>query len=190
MTIEITFQLSDSDLEHFRKVMKRGVEFAQSKSEEEVIQPAQDLLAELEREGTAMPDFVAERLKDLTVIIAMLKDDEWALPKDIRGRVLSSLAYFSDPDDIIPDDIPVLGYLDDAIMVQLVVAELGPEIDAYNEFCEYRIQEGKRRGDDVSREEWLSAKRQELHSRMRRRRSRRSGKRRGVTVSGSGFTIG
>ncbi len=136
-----------------------------------------------------MPDFVAERLKDLAVIINMLKDDEWGLPKDIRGQVLSSLAYFSDPDDIIPDDIPVLGYLDDAIMVQLVVVELGPEIDAYNEFCEYRTREGTRRGDDISREEWLSAKRQELHSRMRRRRSRRASKRGGVTVRGSGFTL-
>ena len=188
--IEITFQLSDSDLDHFRKVMKRGVELAQAKSEEEVIQPAQELLAELEREGTQMPDFVAERLKDLAVIINMLKDDEWGLPKDIRGQVLSSLAYFSDPDDIIPDDIPVLGYLDDAIMVQLVVAELGPEIDAYNEFCEYRTSEGKRRGDEVSREEWLSAKRAELHTRMRkRRRGRRGGRRGGVSVRGSGFTL-
>lgn len=189
MTIEISFELSDSDLDHFRKVMKRGVEFAQSKTEEEVIQPAADLLAELAKEGTAMPDFVAERLKDLTVIIDMLKDDEWALPKDIRGRVLSSLAYFSDPEDIIHDDIPVLGYLDDAIMVQLVVAELGPEIDAYNEFCEYRTNEGNRRGDDVSREEWLTAKRTELHTRMRRRRGRRGGKRGGVSVRGSGFTL-
>lgn len=190
MTIEISFELSDSDLDHFRKVMKRGVEFAESKTEEEVIQPAAELLAELERDGTAMPDFVAQRLRDLKIIIDMLQDDEWALPKDIRGRVLSSLAYFSDPEDIIHDDIPVLGYLDDAIMVQLVVAELGPEIDAYSEFCEYRGNEEKRRGDDVSREEWLSAKRAELHTRMRkRRRGRRSGKRGGVSVRGSGFTL-
>ena len=189
MTIEITFELSDSDLDHFRKVMKRGVEFAQSKSEDEVVQPAKDLLAELEKEGTAMPDFVAQRLRDLKVIIDMLGDDEWALPTDIRGRVLSSLAYFSDPEDIIHDDIPVLGYLDDAIMVQLVVAELGPEIDAYLEFCEYRSSEEKRRGDEVSREEWLSAKRSELHSRMRKRRTRRGGRRGGVTVRGSGFTL-
>ncbi len=189
MTIEISFELNDSDLDHFRKVMKRGVEFVQNKSEEEIIQPAAELLEKLEKEGTVMPHFVAERLKELTIIIDMLKDDEWALPKDIRGRVLSSLAYFSDPDDIIPDDIPVLGYLDDAIMVQLVVAELGPEIDAYTEFCEYRRNEGKRRGDDVSREEWLAAKRTELHTRMRRRRSRRGSRRGGVTVRGSGFTL-
>lgn len=189
MSLSITFELSDTDLDHFRKVMRRGVEFAQSKSEEEVIKPAEELLGQIDEEGTEMPDFVRERLKDLTVIIEMLRDEEWALPDDIRGRILSSIAYFSDPEDIIHDDIPGLGFLDDAIMVQLVVAELGHEIEAYREFCEYRTREEKRRGEDVSREEWLSEKRKELHSRMRRRRRRGLSSRSNVQVRGSGFSL-
>jgi len=92
-----------------------------------------------------------------------------------------TLAYFTEPEDLIPDHIPGLGFLDDAIMVELVVRELRHEIEAYQDFCEFRVREEMRRGrkneDPVTREEWLRSRRRELHSRMRRRR--RSERKRG-----------
>ena len=80
--------------------------------------------------------------------------------------------YLSEPEDLIPDEVPVLGYVDDAIMIELVVRELRPEIDAFLDFCRYRDDE-RRRNPDLSREEYLAIKRRELHKRMRRRRARR-----------------
>jgi uncharacterized membrane protein YkvA (DUF1232 family) len=64
---------------------------------------------------------------------------KWKLPEPDRARVVNSLAYFCEPDDLIPDDVPGLGFLDDAIMVELVVRELRHEIDAYQDFCSYRV---------------------------------------------------
>lgn len=55
-----------------------------------------------------------------------------------RERVLSVLAYFTDPDDLIPDEIPGLGFLDDAIMIELASKELRHEIEAYTDFCAFR----------------------------------------------------
>jgi hypothetical protein len=52
----------------------------------------------------------------------------------------AALAYFADPQDMIPDNIPVLGYIDDAIMIELVVSELKHEIDAFEDFCRYRAR--------------------------------------------------
>ncbi|MFB3125280.1 MAG: YkvA family protein, partial [Woeseiaceae bacterium] len=84
-------------------------------------------------------------------------------------------AYFCEPEDLIPDHIPGLGFLDDAIMIELVVRELHHEIEAYRDFCDYRANRVPQPGirnktSDVSREQWLESRRKVLQSRMRRRR--------------------
>jgi uncharacterized membrane protein YkvA (DUF1232 family) len=122
-----------------------------------------------------LPDFIIERLDKLDALIAMLRDEGWALPDEDRQRVLSALVYFADPQDIIPDSVPVLGYFDDAIAIELCVKELKHEIDAYEEFCEYREAESKARGVEpsvVGRADWLGDRRRELQERMHRRRDR------------------
>ncbi len=70
--------------------------------------------------------------------------------------------------------------LDDAIYVELVIRELGDEIELYEEFCLFRTAEENRRKEKgldphVEREEWLTDKRAALHARMRKRRGKRSG---------------
>jgi uncharacterized membrane protein YkvA (DUF1232 family) len=95
-----------------------------------------------------------------------------------RNRVLQALSYFSDPEDLVPDDIPGLGYLDDAIMIELVCMELKHEIQAYRDFCVYRAAESSRLGKEspeLERSDWLEERREQLHSRMRRRRRRGRG---------------
>ena len=56
-----------------------------------------------------------------TVLLAMLDDPEWQLPKLERGRVLDGLAYVADVEDLVPDNVPVLGLVDDAIMLELLL---------------------------------------------------------------------
>ncbi|MEM6819344.1 MAG: YkvA family protein [Pseudomonadota bacterium] len=179
MSIRISFDLSDKDLDHFRMIMRQASKNATTLSEAEIIGAAEDLLKEVDE--SKVPDFITERLLKLRVMTSMLTDSEWQLPTEETKRVLSALAYFSEPEDLIPDHIPGLGFLDDAIMVELVVRELKHEIEAYEDFCEFRAREESTRAEDdeVTREEWLSGRRAELHSRMRRRR--RGGRRRSST---------
>jgi uncharacterized membrane protein YkvA (DUF1232 family) len=173
MPLSINFELSDRDLEHFNNAIKAATFTAGSKSPDEVMAAAGKLLEDAS--SLALPDFIMERLDKLDALIAMLRDEGWALPEEDRARVLSALVYFADPKDIIPDNVPVLGYFDDAIAIELCVRELRHELDAYDEFCDFRHGEAERRGLNpaaVGRADWLNNRRDELQSRMHRQRSR------------------
>jgi uncharacterized membrane protein YkvA (DUF1232 family) len=122
-----------------------------------------------------LPEFIAERMEKLDVVLRMINDDEWQLSDDERQQVLSALAYLCDPEDVIPDHVPGFGFLDDAVYAEIVLAELQNEISHYEEFCAFRKAEEQRRelrGEDtkVGREAWLADKRAALHAKMRKRR--------------------
>mgnify|MGYP001942394509 FL=1 len=167
MAFEVTFELKESDLDHFRDVMRKAQDGAKKISEAEILANAKSLSQSINVE---MPTFVSERINKLETLVAMIEDSEWQIPAEERSDVLSALAYFSDPEDLVPDHIPVLGFLDDAIMIELVVTELKEDISAFIEFCAYREREEGRRDTSVTRDEWLESKRRELHSRMRNKR--------------------
>ncbi len=174
--MRITFELSDDDLKHFRLIMQSAQDASQNLSRQEIIGAAQQLLSDVA--AAKVPDFIRERLNQLALLIEMLNDEQWRLPETEVRRVLSALSYFSEPDDLIPDDIPGVGFLDDAIMVELVVRELNHEIDAYRDFCAFRT-DAEQENTKVTRADWLKARRGELQSRMKERRAGDKGKKRG-----------
>lgn len=179
MSMTISFELDDEDLKHFRKLMRQAKSVAKEYDEEEILAATDGLLVEMQEKK--LPAFVRDRVGIIETMQAMLRDGGFALPAPERKRILSGLAYFLEPDDLIADDIPVLGFLDDAIMIELIGNELEHEMQAYRDFFAFRETEARRRGVDVpmTREKWLESKRQQLIGRIRDRRSRsRSGSRR------------
>ncbi len=163
MPLDITFHLSDSDLEHFREVMTRARDAGGNRSPEEIVEHASALITKVNQSETA--EFIRERMDTLDILIAMVLDRGWELEEDDRNRVVEALSYFAEAEDLIPDDIPGLGFLDDAIMIELVMRELRHEIEAYQDFCLFRNKH-----DSASRDKWLSSRRKKLQDRMRRRR--------------------
>jgi len=170
MPIRISFELSDKDLEHFRTMMNEVLAKVSEYSPDEVLKKARGVTAEAE--NASLPEFVRERMQSLETLIDALEDPEWQLPEEERSNILASLAYFSEPHDLVADDIPGLGYVDDAIMIELVIRDLSQDLDDYQQFCSFRKTEERRRGAEanVNRESWLESKRIELRSNMRRRR--------------------
>ena len=179
MPLNITFTLSDRDLERFRALVGKAREAAANSQGRAAAEKAAYKLVEVAR-NTDLPDFIAERLLQLRVLLEMMNDSDWDLSDEDRDRIISAMSYFADPIDLIPDHIPGIGFLDDAMFAEIVFLELEAEIKAYTEFCEYREAEEARlaaagKDPDKNRDQWLAAKRNELHGRIAREKGNGNG---------------
>jgi uncharacterized membrane protein YkvA (DUF1232 family) len=177
MPMNITFELSDKDLLYFKRIMSEVRARSAKIDEAKLIAGVRKLIEEIRAASTT--SFVVQRLQKLERMVRMLEDKEWEMEGKDRARVADGLVYFAEGEDLIPDRIPGLGYLDDAIMIELVVQDLRHEIEAYDDFCKYRTNKEKllgRKEAKASRVKWIAARRQQLQTRMRRRRRRDSGR--------------
>ena len=179
--MRIVLDLSDKDIRYFRSCLQTVKKGALSSDESVVLKAAADLMAQV-AEAEA-PEFVQDRIGKLALLVQMLEDQRWRLTGADRTRVLNVLAYFVDPDDLIPDRIPGLGYLDDAIMVELVLQELRHELDAYQKFREF--QESAPRAPEETEQ-----KRLQLQTRMRKSRRGERDRRRILRASDKKAPVG
>ena len=171
MPEKIVLELSDDDLVYFRRVLDDVWKSNAKKAEKELVDGARRLL----RQATKMkaPEYVQSRLADLGVLLDLLDDKEWPLPDEDRRHIVAAVGYFAVAKDMIPDKIPGIGLLDDALMAELVMRDLKHEVAGYREFCEYRDNEATLRGKKVSRADWLAAKRRQIFLRIKRRQQDR-----------------
>lgn len=174
MGLRVSFELDDDDLKHFRLIMRETRKTASRMAPEDIVAAAEQQLHVIL--GTSTPGFILERIQKLRFLIGMLTDLEWRLPHQEATRVLNALAYFTEPEDLIPDHIPGVGFLDDAIMVELVLRELEFEIEAYSDFCSFRdqLRSDSGNGTKTGQDKALQDRRDELQSQMRRRRDTRN----------------
>ncbi|MDJ0848512.1 MAG: DUF1232 domain-containing protein [Myxococcota bacterium] len=169
--MRIVLDLSDKDVRYFRKALQEVKKRKGAAKEDLVIEAAHQLIAEVA--AAEAPQFVQERFQELGRLVEMLEDERWGLGPPERTQVLTLLAYFVDPDDEIPDSIPGLGYLDDAIMVYLALQELQPELEAYEKFCQVK---GSAEAVAKKREQLVTRMRTKKQSERERRRLMQRGK--------------
>lgn len=81
--------------------------------------------------------FIRSRLRRAAEMRAMQGDQAWEMPTLVQQRVRDLLAYIDDPQGLIPDNVPVIGRLDDALLVDIAMDTLRDELDSYAEFRRY-----------------------------------------------------
>jgi uncharacterized membrane protein YkvA (DUF1232 family) len=172
--MRITLDLEPADIERFTAAFERVRRTTRCADEVEIIDAAKYALDHLGI-GTA-PAYVRKRLVEVQRLIMMLEDEAWSLADPERTDVLETLAYFSDPDDLIPDHIEVIGLLDDAIMLELLLRRLRKVRKAYADFCTYRdalrIDSADASLHEPHHARLLAERRAALHLRMRRRKTK------------------
>lgn len=179
MPLDVTFSLSDRDLNRFKTIVQKArSEYSHKQIQADVERAAYRIVDVAIKSD--IPDFIAQRLLKLKALLDMLKDSEWDASETERESILSAMAYFNDPVDLIPDHIPGIGFLDDAIFVEIITRELHIELQAYEEFCEFRhAKEDQLSADgidlDQNREQWIKPKRDELHTAIKHARGESDG---------------
>jgi uncharacterized membrane protein YkvA (DUF1232 family) len=170
--MRITIELEPGDVKRFLKTLARSRVIAREAEESDILAAAKQALNTL-LIGSA-PEYVRKRMVGVQRLIMMLEDDAWGLPLPEREDVLEALVYFSDPEDLIPDDVEVIGLLDDAIVVELLLRRQRHVLQAYHDFCEYRgamVETGPE--SRLANAGKLARRREMLLDRMRRRGARK-----------------
>ena len=86
----------------------------------------------------AAQDVLARRLCRLEELRAMLDDPDWDAAEAMRARVSQLVAYADQVDDLIPDREPLLGKLDDVLLLELAWPAFAAEAEDYRDYCAYR----------------------------------------------------
>lgn len=107
----------------------------------------------------ALPPETAEATINLRLARAeslrrMLDDPDWSLPAETRERGRALLAYLCVFDDLIPDDQPLIGHLDDALLIELSWSEFAGEVQDYLDYCRFCSEFRVRGSADERRTEW------------------------------------
>jgi hypothetical protein len=91
--------------------------------------------------------FIRIRMRRAAEIRAALVDAHWRVPAPLESVMTAIVAYLDDTDRaLIPRDMPVVGLLDAAILVDAAMDALRTELDDYAEFCRFRHAEAARIG--------------------------------------------
>lgn len=96
------------------------------------------------------------RLSRAESLRRMLDDPDWTLPANVAARGRKLLAYLRTLDDLIPDDVPVIGHLDDALLIELSWSEFAGDVQDYLDFCRFCSEAGVRGSADERRSVWES----------------------------------
>ena len=174
MGVKIQFELDDSDMARLRELFQTSREKAGNLDRERILTATRKLI-EKDLAGDP-PQFVRQWLDGLNKLVDMVEDETWCLPGSSCDKIVDMLTYFVGRNEMTPDETPVLGMLDDAIAADLILSGLSNEIEAYEEFCQFRTAEAHRRANrglptDIKKEDWLADRRATLHSRMHERPS-------------------
>lgn len=91
-----------------------------------------------EQPGDRAEAILCERLERAGQLRRMLDDGDWTVDAQTGERARRLLDYLQLVDDLIPDDQPLLGHLDDALLVELSWRTFrGAAVD-YGDYCRFR----------------------------------------------------
>jgi hypothetical protein len=119
--------------------------------------------------------FIKVRMRRAGEMRSALKDPQWSIPAPLQTQMREIIAYIDDPSSLIPNDVPTIGCLDDAILVDVAMDSLRGELEDYADFCRFRWSEAARLQTtevQTDREHWMSERAQERRLEQQLRRVR------------------
>ncbi|MCK5117564.1 MAG: DUF1232 domain-containing protein [Candidatus Aegiribacteria sp.] len=129
--------LGKNDKTRLERIFRNGLD---SVDDEQVEQAATETGRKIGRlEGTGIPDSLEGLWQDIKLLYSMISDvvrGRYRLPYRTIATVAFTLLYFVNPFDLIPDIIPVVGYIDDAFVVSLCLKFIGTDLEKYRKWIQ------------------------------------------------------
>ena len=119
--------------------------------------------------------FIKARMRRAGEMRSALKDKQWTIPAPLGAKMREIIDYLDDPTSLIPNDVPIVGQLDDAILVDIAMDGLRGELEAYADFCRFRWSEAARLQTtevETDREQWRTERQCEKRLELQLRRVR------------------
>lgn len=125
--------------------LEKGYEEAEKMLKDE--DKLEKFLQRLEKKLKTVP-IAGEKLSVVPVLASLLnhyvKKEYTDVPIGTVIAIISALAYFVSPIDLVPDSIPVIGYFDDVAVVSACWKLVQSDVD---EYVQWRKQNGKELND-------------------------------------------
>ncbi|GAB3386328.1 hypothetical protein [Lysobacter fragariae] len=123
---------------------------------------------------TTEPACILQRMNRLAAAAQMLDDSQW-VPDDEAGSYAAMVMHYaSGRYQLLPNSLPTVGHLDDALVVEAAWPTLQGEVAAFLDFCRIRSIEAQLRGCGIGdftfdRRDWADAHRAEADLEIQRR---------------------
>jgi uncharacterized membrane protein YkvA (DUF1232 family) len=116
------FQLTEKDKDQYKKLIDK----IDLNTSDEVISM---LNAKLDRltASEQLNDIEVDLIKNVSVLVSIYQTYP-DLTDSIRKRILFAISYFCDENDDIPDIVPEIGYLDDAVIARWVIESISKDL--------------------------------------------------------------
>jgi uncharacterized membrane protein YkvA (DUF1232 family) len=110
-----------------------------------------------------VPASIRERVRRAGAVDLMLSDPEWDTRAEAALVAAVAVDYLRGNAPLIPNSLPVVGWLDDAVLVETAWPSLADEVRDYLDFCRLRRIEAGLRGEQrthfgFTRELWEDAR--------------------------------
>jgi len=119
--------------------------------------------------------FIKVRMRRAGEMRSALKDKQWSIPAPLKTKMRAIIDYLDDPTSLIPNDVAIVGQLDDAILVDIAMDSLRGELEDYADFCRFRWSEAARlQVTEVAtdRAQWMAERQREKRLELQLKRVR------------------
>jgi len=122
MNVSNLFQLTDEDKAQYKKLIDK-IDLEKSSSVISLLNAKLETLLSSHK----LNDMEVELIKNVSILLSIYRTYP-DLTDSTRRRILFAISYFCDENDDIPDVVPEIGYLDDAIVAKWVIESISKDL--------------------------------------------------------------
>ena len=122
MNISKIFQLTEEDKAEYKLLIDK-IDLNDASKIIDMLNPKLDTMTT----SKSLNSIETDLIKYVSVLLNIYQTYP-DLTDSIKRRILFALSYFCDSNDDIPDVVPEIGYLDDAVVARWVIESIGREL--------------------------------------------------------------